>query len=153
MGATGHEHVESYRDGEIIVREGEASREMFVIQHGRVEVSKGVDGGEVLLATLERGSFFGEMALFDSQPRSATVRARGDTRLLVIEPGALLIKIRRDPTFAFEMLQHLGARIRDLDERLVHLLERQSSREDAAITAATAEYAPRASTTRMELQP
>ena len=114
--------VEKYADGEIIVREGEMGREMYVIQRGAVEVVKSMSGRNVVLATLERGSFFGEMSLLESLPRNATVRAKGDTQLLVIEPGGLLLKIRRDPTFAFEMLQHMSRRIRDLDEQLMHVL-------------------------------
>jgi CRP-like cAMP-binding protein len=114
--------VERYADGEIIVREGEMGREMYVIQKGRVEVIKSLGGRTVVLATLERGSFFGEMSLLESLPRAATVRAKGDAELLVIEPGGLVLKIRRDPTFAFEMLQHMSRRIRDLDDQVMSVL-------------------------------
>jgi CRP/FNR family transcriptional regulator, cyclic AMP receptor protein len=114
--------VERFADGEIIVREGETGREMYVIHRGAVEVTKSLGGRTVVLATLQRGSFFGEMSLLESEPRSATVRAKGDTELLVIEPGALLLKIRRDPTFAFEMMQHMSRRIRDLDNQLMAVL-------------------------------
>jgi CRP/FNR family transcriptional regulator, cyclic AMP receptor protein len=115
--------VERFADGDVIVREGDTGREMYVIRSGRVEVSKSLGGRTVVLATLERGSFFGEMSLLESRPRNATVRAKGDTELLVIEPGALLLKIRRDPTFAFEMLQHMSRRIRALDEQLMTVLD------------------------------
>jgi CRP-like cAMP-binding protein len=122
--------VEKYADGEIIVREGEMGREMYVIQRGSVEVVKTLAGRSVVLATLGRGSFFGEMSLLESMPRNATVRAKGDTQLVVIEPGGLLLKIRRDPTFAFEMLQHMSRRVRDLDEQLMHVL-REARPSDA----------------------
>ena len=138
--------VETFADGEVIVREGDEGREMYLIQDGSAEVFKLVDGEEVRLATLDRGSFFGEMSLLESLPRSATVRARGATRLLVMEPGMLLIKIRRDPTFAFEMLQHMSRRVRELDEQIVALASRLSlsSRDAAAhsLGAASTEYAP-----------
>jgi CRP-like cAMP-binding protein len=124
--------VERYADGEVIVRQGEMGREMYVIQHGAVEVVKSFNGRAVVLATLGRGSFFGEMSLLESLPRAATVRAKGDTQLLVIEPGGLLLKIRRDPTFAFEMLQHMSRRIRDLDEQLMHLLNESDRVESEA---------------------
>jgi CRP/FNR family cyclic AMP-dependent transcriptional regulator len=114
--------VERFTDGQIIVREGDMSRDMYIIQRGRVEIVRRLRGRPVVLATLERGSFFGEMSLLDSQPRSAMVRAKGDTDLLVIEPGALLLKFRRDPTFAFEMLQHMSRRVHDLDDQLMSLL-------------------------------
>ena|ERR1043166_7965017 len=156
MRTSGSDHVESFSDGEIVVHEGDTSREMFVIQRGSVEVTKLAEAGEVVLATLERGSFFGEMSLLDSQPRSATVRAKGETRLLVIEPGSLLIKIRRDPTFGFEMLQHLSARIRKLEERLVGLMaERGGAPTDGApaLPSALDEYALSASAPAADKRP
>jgi CRP-like cAMP-binding protein len=116
------DHQESYNPGDIIVREGDETREMFVIQEGEVVVTKNVGGQEVEFARLSRGSFFGEMSLLESMPRNATVRAAVKTRLLVIKPGSLLLTIRRDPTFAFEMLQHMSRRIRDIDQRLVELM-------------------------------
>lgn len=138
--------VERFADGEIIVREADEAREMYLIQEGAADVFKMVDGAEVRLATLDRGSFFGEMSLLESLPRSATVRAHGVTTVLVIEPGMLLIKIRRDPTFAFEMLQHMSRRVRELDERIVALTSRIAlpSREAAmhSLDAASTEYAP-----------
>ncbi len=116
------DHKEVYQPGDIIVREGEETREMFVIQEGEVVVTKNVAGKELELARLGRGSFFGEMSLLESMPRNATVQASVKTRLLVIKPGSLLLTIRRDPTFAFEMLQHMSRRIRDMDERLVEII-------------------------------
>lgn len=107
-----------YADGELIVREGETSREMYVIQSGRVEITKRLGGDEVSLAVLDKGDFFGEMGLLESLPRDANARAIGPTSLLVINAGGLLVRIRRDPTFAFEMLHRLSGRIRQLNGRL-----------------------------------
>lgn len=104
-----------YSDGEIIFREGDRSLEMYVVQSGSVLVTKGA----VPLALLERGDFLGEMSLLESLPRSATAVSRGNTRLLCIQPGGFLLKIRRDPTFAFELLQSLSKRIRQTNERLL----------------------------------
>ena len=133
--------IERYADGEIIVREGDTGREMYVIRSGRVEVTKSLGGRNVVLATLERGSFFGEMSLLESLPRSATVRAKGDAELLVIEPGALLLKIRRDPTFAFEMLQQMSHRQAYLEANLAELMERElESRQAFERVRAKAEY-------------
>lgn len=111
----------TYEDGDIIVAEGDPGTEMFVIQSGRVRVTKKAPGGEVVLATLDRGDFFGEMSLLESLPRIATVRAVGRTRLVAIRSGELLMKIRRDPTFAFELLQRMSARVRALDEQVARL--------------------------------
>lgn len=115
------DYVETYRDGEVIVREGDETREMYVIQTGSVVVTKQIGAREHTLGTMERGGFFGEMALLESMPRHATVRAVGDTKVLVISPGALLLKIRTNPTFAFEMLQSMSRRLREANERLMKL--------------------------------
>ena len=122
----------SFRDGEIIVEEGDLSRDMFVIQSGRVRITKRVAGKEVELATLERGDFFGEMSLLESLPRDATARADGEAHLLVVSASALLVRMRRDPTFAFEMLQRLSGRVRSLNARLVKLLEESGSTDGVA---------------------
>jgi CRP-like cAMP-binding protein len=114
----GHE-IQTFDDGEVVVREGEETREMFIIREGRIEILKQVGGHEVRLAVLERGSFFGEMSLLEGLPRSATARAIGKTELVVLRPGSLLVQIRRDPTFAFELLQQMSRRVRELNDKLV----------------------------------
>lgn len=108
--------------GDVIVRDGDESREMFVIQTGRVRITKCIDGADVELAILEKGDFFGEMSLLESLPRTATATALEPTRVLVIQTGTLLLRIRRDPTFAFEMLQKLSGRIRKMNERLMQAM-------------------------------
>lgn len=102
----------TYENGDLIFSEGDTGREMYIVQSGAVEIRKTCGNGKVLLARLEKGEFFGEMSLLESLPRSASAHALGTTRLLVIKPGGFLLKIRRDPTLAFEMLQSLSGRIR-----------------------------------------
>lgn len=139
--ATGgsREFEERYSDGDLIVREGDTARHMYVIQAGKVRITKRIGGEEVVLATLDKGDFFGEMSLLESLPRDANARAVGPTELLVINPGGLLVRIRRDPTFAFEMLHRLSGRIRGLNKRLVALVEaqgqvnREAQAEDASL--------------------
>jgi CRP-like cAMP-binding protein len=119
-----HEHLRTFEDGDLIFMEGDDSREMYVVVQGEVVVSKRSGHGEVTLATLHKGEFVGEMSLLESLPRSATARAKGATKLLAIQPGGFLLKIRRDPTFAFEMLQALSKRIRVTNENLMRELDR-----------------------------
>ena len=123
---------ETYQDGDVIVREGEERREMYVIGRGEVVVTKTIEGREVEIARLTRGDFFGEMSLLESLPRYATVRSVGETRVLVIEPGYLLLKIRRNPTFAFEMLQHMSRRLRQINQRLMDLVASGEVSKEAA---------------------
>jgi CRP/FNR family cyclic AMP-dependent transcriptional regulator len=116
------EAVRSFLPGENVFVEGDDSREMYVVVEGEVEIVKAVRGGEVSLARLVRGDFLGEMSLLESLPRSATARAITQVRLLAIQPGGFLIKIRRDPTFAFELMQSLSKRIRLTNESLTKAL-------------------------------
>jgi CRP/FNR family cyclic AMP-dependent transcriptional regulator len=111
-------------DGECIFREGDPTQEMYVVQSGEVLVSKNTVDGPVLLATLGRGSFLGEMSLLESLPRSANAHARGKTKLLRIQSGGFLLKIRRDPTFAFELMQSLSQRVRLTNERLMEAVRK-----------------------------
>jgi CRP-like cAMP-binding protein len=131
----------TYNSGDIVFAEGDKGTEMFIVQEGKVVVTRKVAGADVFLATLERGDFFGEMALLESLPRSATCRALGNTRLLAIRSGELLMKIRRDPTFAVEMLQHMSRRIRYLDEQIAEAMESEKvSREELERARAGSEY-------------
>jgi len=82
--------------GEDIVRKGEPGHEMFFITRGEVEV---LDGAH-LLRTLRAGSYFGERSLLLEEPRSATVRARSDCDLLVLDKAAFLRALRDQPRVA-----------------------------------------------------
>lgn len=123
--------VREFSDGDLVFMEGDDSREMYVVIQGEVVVTKKSGSGEVKLATLHRGEFVGEMSLLESLPRSATARAQGETKLLSIQPGGFLLKIRRDPTFAFEMLQSLSKRIRFTNDSLMAELNRVGSTPDS----------------------
>jgi CRP/FNR family transcriptional regulator, cyclic AMP receptor protein len=114
--------VRSYSLGEIIIREGDTSKDMFVIKEGEVKVVKNIAGRDLELDTLVKGDFFGEMSLLESEPRTASIIAIKPTKVLVIQAGGLLLRLRRDPTFAFEMLQKLSNRIRTMNEKLGTIL-------------------------------
>lgn len=111
--------------------EGDDSREMYIVISGEIVVTKNSGAGEVTLANLHRGEFVGEMSLLESLPRSATARSKGTTKLLAIQPGGFLLKIRRDPTFAFEMLQSLSRRIRLTNDNLMRELNRAGATPDS----------------------
>ena len=107
-----------YQDGEIIVKQGEVGNAMYVIQSGKAEVVQEVNGKNVPLAVLGENDFFGEMALFEAQARSATVRAIGAVRVLTVDKKTLLRRIQQDPALAFRMLEHLCHRLRKLDSEI-----------------------------------
>ncbi len=118
-----HEKTVQYEDGEFIFEESDTNRDLFIIQEGKVEIWKKSELGPIKLVTFERGEFFGDMALLQGGNRFASAKAVGTTKLLVLQPGGFLLKIRRDPTFAFEMLQALSLRIKVSNERLLDLIK------------------------------
>ncbi len=101
-----------------IVEEGLPGDYMYVIREGRVQVSKlSDDGREKILEFLDAGDFFGEMSLLDDAPRSATVRALSDTRILALSRTDFLNVMRRSPDVAMAVVQELTRRLRDTDEQ------------------------------------
>jgi CRP/FNR family cyclic AMP-dependent transcriptional regulator len=115
-----NEQVLTYKKGDVIFTEGDSGRELYIIQSGSVLISKKTEIGKLDLVTFQRGEFFGEMALLQSVPRYASAHALEDkTTLLVMQPAAFLVKIRRDPTLAFEMLQQLSYRLKISVERML----------------------------------
>ena len=111
----------AYADGELIIRAGETGSCMYVIQEGRVEVYTVKNGREVRLAVREAGDFFGEMAIFEREKRSANVRAMGGARVLTIDKSNFLRRIHEDPTLAFRIVQEMSSRIRELSETVARL--------------------------------
>ena len=101
-----------------IVEEGLPGDYMYIIREGRVSVSKlSDDGREKILEFLEAGDFFGEMSLLDNAPRSASVRALTETRVLALSRGDFLNVLRRSPDLAMGVIQELTRRLRQIDEQ------------------------------------
>ena len=120
----------TFRDGEIIARQGEVGDCMYVIQEGQVDVVVEEDGDETVLRTAEVGEFLGEMAIFDREVRSATLRAAGEARLLTIDKKNFLKRINKDPSLAFRLVQSMSSRVRDLSAEITRLKRLEASFED-----------------------
>ncbi len=109
----------SFRAGEAIVKEKDQPAGFFVITSGKVEVVRGEAGGKPqVLATLGPGEFFGEMALFEGQARSATVRAVADTDCLAMTGWDFRAELSTDAEIAMAVLETVVRRLRELEERL-----------------------------------
>lgn len=109
----------SFRAGEAIVQEKDRPAGFFVITSGKVEVVRGAAGDRPqVLATLGPGDFFGEMALFEGQARSATVRALEDTDCLVMTGWDFRAELSTDPEIAMAVLETVVRRLRELEEHL-----------------------------------
>jgi CRP/FNR family transcriptional regulator, cyclic AMP receptor protein len=95
-------------NGDVICTEGEPGREFYVIADGEAAVER---GGEVV-AKLHAGDHFGELALLDRGPRSATVRALSDSRLYVLHDASFAAVLNEVPALAQKLLATLAARLR-----------------------------------------
>lgn len=112
-----HSIVRSAKDlrfdsGEAIVKKGETGVGFYLILEGSTEVKS----GEILLSTLGRGQFFGEMSLIDDEPRSADVIAVEPTRCLVLTVWAFESLVSNHPKIALKMLRELVRRLRNTDK-------------------------------------
>jgi CRP/FNR family transcriptional regulator, cyclic AMP receptor protein len=106
------------RKGQVLFREGETGQEMFLVRHGTMVVSKRVAGTvEQVLARIPTADFFGEMALFDPAPRSATLQAETDVVLLVLDRAHLQQLIETNPraaaAFFYTLVQVFIQRLRE----------------------------------------
>lgn len=114
---------EMFHAGEIIIREGDPDKTLFMIVSGEVEVIKGLGGkNEIRMATLGPLSYFGEMALIDDLVRSASVVAKQETEVLCLHQWNLRREIERSPAIAFELLQMLSRRLRAIEKRTLNIL-------------------------------
>lgn len=122
----------AYAPGETIVRQGEAGDCMYVVLRGTVEVFREDGGSSTRIAELGPGEIFGEMALCEKQPRSATVRAVGEVRALTVDKRTFLRRVQEDPSLAFNVLRVLSSRIRTLDVEIARLRDQlDAARRDA----------------------
>jgi CRP-like cAMP-binding protein len=106
------------KGGEVIIKEGDQAAGFFVVSSGKLEAVRGEGAGERHLATYGAGDFFGEMALFESFPRSATVRAVEDSECLAMTRWDFLAELKDHPEIAVGMLPVLVRRLRDADTRV-----------------------------------
>jgi HEAT repeat protein len=105
-----------YMRDEVVCREGDPGGELYLLLEGKAEVV--ADHGtpeEVILNTLEAPSYFGEMAVLDEQPRSATVVVSEDARLLALDGDAFKELMLQSPEISFQVCQQLSSRIRVLE--------------------------------------
>jgi len=106
--------LRAYPPGEVIVREGEQTAGCFIILTGQVEVVKDVDTATAtVLARLGPGEIFGEMAMIDEHPRSATVRAIETTECVGLRRSDFMAELQRTPEIAVHMLPVLVRRLRE----------------------------------------
>lgn len=107
-------HEEWYPQNTVIFKEGDEGTMMFVIVEGILRVLRSTNGVEQELAQRGPGEFFGEMAIIESAPRSATLCAQTDVRLLAIDGEVFKGILRERPDVSFAVLRSISRRLRDM---------------------------------------
>lgn len=101
----------SYRDNNMLFLEHEPGDELYIIQKGKIKITKIVDNNEVLLAVLKPGDIFGEMAILENKPRSATAISFGESELLAVSKGNFAAMVRTNPQLGTKLITLLSERI------------------------------------------
>ncbi|MDY7039361.1 MAG: SpoIIE family protein phosphatase [Chloroflexota bacterium] len=112
--------------GQVICREGAIEHSFYVILEGQVEIVKSLGANELQLDVRGPGGFFGEMALIESAPRSATVRALKPCRLLEVDEAVFEQLLADNPVAALAMMRRLSTTIRETDVRIIESLRRKN---------------------------
>ena len=104
--------------GTILFRDGDSGDQMYIIQAGKVKISKKIGNEEKTLATLPAGEFFGEMSILNNKPRSATAEVVEDSKLLVIDPKTFESMLRGNAEIAIRIIKKLSQRLQETDNKL-----------------------------------
>jgi signal transduction histidine kinase len=109
-----------FKGGTEIFKEGDAGDVLYAVKSGLVQISAVIAGGErQVLARVPAGDVFGEFAIIDNQPRSATATAEVETTLYVIPREALVAMLTSSPGFSFSMMREITQRMREFNRQYV----------------------------------
>jgi len=135
-----------FNKGHVLFHEGDDGEEMYIIQSGKVAIKKQVKDGEAVLATLEKGDFFGEMAILERMPRSAAAEVVEEGDLIVINGETFGDMIKANPEIAVRMLRKYSLRLRDADRQIAQAL----AHHDGSLPDEKAESGPTPGTVQSE---
>ena len=106
--------IKVYEKSEVIFEENSQGNEMYIVRSGNVMLSTQAPGQEVVLGTLGKGDFFGEMALIDAAPRTATATAEeSNTELIALDKERFMYLVQQQPAFALIIMHTLCQRVRE----------------------------------------
>lgn len=141
--------MRQFAAGESIIKEHEPGETAFVIERGKVEVTKEVDGRSVHIAFLEKGSTFGEMSMVDDLPRSASVKAVEETLVRELHRDDLHATMKSSPDTVITLLKSIFERLREANGQIARLTSEASSGSETHII----ERAPKNAATPVEPGP
>ena len=113
--------LRQFESGEVIIIENDMGETAYIIDRGRVEVTKQLDGEKIHLGYIEAGETFGEMSMIDDKPRSATVTAVEETVAREIHRDEFFDSLRTDPEISINILKVLFERLRESHVKILQL--------------------------------
>jgi CRP-like cAMP-binding protein len=125
----------SYAAGDMIFSQGDLGTDMFIIQDGEVEIIKHINGESHILSHLERGDFFGEMALLEAAPRTADAIAKTEVKVLVINGSRFDDMLKKNPEIAVRIIRKYSKRLREANTLLERLVGREVDADHVALDA------------------
>jgi CRP-like cAMP-binding protein len=119
----------TYNSGDNIFREGDVGNEMYIIQSGKVKITKQLkDGVEKTLVILGPGDFFGEMAVIDKDVRSANATAMDPSRLIALDEEVFEMHMQTNPKIVKKILKNLTSRLRESNQQIANLMIKDANR-------------------------
>ena len=125
----------TYAPGDVIFREGDLGKEMYIIQEGVVNIIKHINDEAHLLSRLEKGYFFGEMAVLENVPRTADAVAVTPVHTVMINGARFDEMLRKNPEVAVRIIRKYSKRLREANALLERLMGKEIDHDHAALDA------------------
>lgn len=138
-----------YAAGDLIFAQGDLGTEMFIIQDGAVEIIKHIGSESHVLSRLEKGDFFGEMALLEALPRTADAIALTEVRVVAINGSRFHEMLRKNPEVAVRIIRKYSKRLREANTLLEKLAGREIDADHVAMDATVVAPAEKATRHRL----
>jgi CRP-like cAMP-binding protein len=142
-------NILAFSAGERIFAQGDLGTEMFIIQEGEVEIVKHIGGESHTLSRLEKGDFFGEMALLEALPRTADAVAITEVKVVAINGSRFDEMLRKNPEVAVRIIRKYSKRLREANTLLEKLVGREVDVDHVAMDATVVAPADKATRHRL----
>ena len=138
------EQTATFAAGDLVFSQGDLGTEMFIILEGDVEIIKHINDESHILSHLEKGDFFGEMALLEAAPRTADAIAKTEAKVLVINGSQFDEMLRKNPEIAVRIIRKYSKRLREANTLLERLVGRPVDDDHHALDSTHVAPAPKA---------
>jgi len=132
-------YLKHFPKGSVLFSEGDEGEDMYIVRAGLVAIKKRVPHGEITVAMLEKGDFFGEMALLERIPRTAGAEVVEDADLIVIGSEVFGDMVKSNPEIAVRMLRKYSMRLRETTKQFEELKGLESADPSASSSGSTLE--------------